>query len=72
MTQSTSSADFSFALPEQPTGSNIAPSNAMPSACAREHGDYSDGDYSVAVLTASAPSVEESNFSETLRARCGG
>ena len=57
-------------LPGQPTGTTGNQANAMPRACAREHGDYSDGDYAVAVKTAQAPSLEDSTFSQTLTARC--
>ena len=48
---------------------DVAATAAMPSACARELGDYAEGDYAVSVKTQEAPSMEESEFAELIQAR---
>ena len=67
-TNASSAELFKSAIPS-PSASVVPDTVAMPRACARELGDYAEGDYAVAVKTQDAPSMEESEFASTLRAR---
>ena len=59
---------FNNAAPATPA-SPIAATAAMPRACAREMGDYSEGCYTEAVKTRQAPTMEDSEFADLIQSR---
>ena len=70
------SQTYDMDLPESPnffnTGapaSDLPATAAMPRACAREMGDYSEGDYAEAVKTKQAPTMQDSTFFEVIQSR---
>lgn len=62
-----SNATFCQALPDNPTADHADANTAMPRSLSKELGDYAEGDYAVSAVTQDAPSMDESDFNDTVK-----
>ena len=59
---------FCNALPDNPTIDHAEGNTAVPKSLSKELGDYAEGDYAVSANTKDAPTMEESNFTDVVKA----
>ncbi|MGB6229556.1 MAG: hypothetical protein WBF53_05460 [Litorimonas sp.] len=60
---------FCSALPDNPTADHAEGNCAVPKPLSQELGDYAEGDYDVAAVTQDAPTMEESDFNDVVKAK---
>ncbi|MGB3454717.1 MAG: hypothetical protein WBG08_11775 [Litorimonas sp.] len=59
---------FCNALPDNITADHAEGNTAVPRSLSKELGDYAEGDYAVSANTKDAPTMEESDFNDTVKA----